>query len=283
MKRCFIFRKEDYIRLIIWIIIAIIITVLIYFPIFWLISVATRTNIEVLRYPPKLIQSRITFEAFKIILSQTDVYLSFFNTVYIASGTTLFCLLIASFGAYGMSRYSFRGKDMMQFYMLLTQMLPTVLLAIPYFSIFNKLSLYDTKAGLILAYTSFSLPFCTLTLLGFFNSIPRSLDEAAKIDGCGELNAFFRIIFPVARAGLVSTGLFAFITAWNEYLMAQVLSASNRSKMLVVVIGSKIGQYDISWNQLAAITVLASAPLILFYALNQRAFSKGITAGAIKM
>jgi ABC-type glycerol-3-phosphate transport system permease component len=157
------------------------------------------------------------------------------------------------------------------------------LITLPFFAVYSRVGLYDTKLGLIIAYASFTIPFCTLTLLGYIGGIPRSLDEAAWIDGCSPLGAFLRIVFPMSRAGIVATAVFAFVNAWNEYLMAVVLTSSTKARMLVVHIGSKIGQYDIAWNELMAITVIASLPLVIIYGFVQKAFVRGITAGAVKM
>lgn len=267
----------------IWLIVALILLGIIFFPILWMILCATRPNEDLFLFPVPFIQEHFTLNAFRIIFTQKDVYLSLYNTVLVSLASTLFCLGIAAPGAFGMSRYRFKGRRFLQFYILLTQMLPVILIAIPFFKIFMQLGLYDTKFGLILAYTSFSLPFCTLTLLGFYSGIPRSLDEAAQIDGCTHLESFWKIILPISKTGLVSTGIFSFVTAWNEYLMALILTNSNRSQMLVVVIGKKIGQYDIAWNELMAITAVASLPLIFMYAFMQKSFMRGMTAGSVKM
>ncbi|MDC7234952.1 MAG: carbohydrate ABC transporter permease [Spirochaetales bacterium] len=266
-----------------WATAAFVLTVLVFFPVLWMILCATRPNQDLFVFPVPIIQKTFTLDAFRVIFSQADVPRSLFNTVFVSLSATLFCLIIAAFGAFGMSRYRFKGRRVLQFYILMTQMLPVILIAIPFFKVFMQLGLYDTKAGLILAYTSFSLPFCSLTLLGFFGGIPRSLDEAAQIDGCTHLGSFIKIIMPISKTGLVSTGIFAFVTAWNEYLMALILTNSNRSQMLVVVIGKKIGQYDIAWNELMAITALASLPLIIMYAFMQKSFMRGLTAGSVKM
>lgn len=258
-------------------------TAVIFFPILWMILCATRPNQDLFAFPVSIIQEHFTLEAFRIILTQKDVYLSLYNTVFVSSAATLFCLSIAAPGAFGMSRYQFKGRRFLQFYILMTQMLPVILMAIPFFKIFIQTGLYDTKWGLILAYSSFSLPFCTLTLLGFYKGIPRSLDEAAQIDGCTHFGSFRRVILPLSKTGLISTGIFSFVTAWNEYLMALTLTNSNRSQMLVVVMGKKIGQYDIAWNELMAIAAIASIPLIVMYFFMQKSFMHGLIAGSIKM
>ena len=270
-------------RDLLWLGFAVVFLVFVFFPILWMVLCSLRPNIEVFAFPPRLIASRTTLDAYKAIFSDRSFVRSLTNAVMVCSLTTLFCLAMSTLAAYGFTRYEFRGKRLLQQYLLTTQMIPIILLALPFFVVLTRVRLYDTRLGLILAYTSFTLPFCSLTMIGFFRSIPEELDESALIDGCSRLGAFLRIIMPLTLPGLVATGIFAFIYSWNEYLMAVVLTSSGRTRMLTVFIGSKIGQYNVIWNELMAITVAASAPLVVIYTLLQRFFRRGITSGALKM
>ena len=266
-----------------WISLTVVVLLLTFFPIYWMVLGSVRANTQLFQFPPALFAKKLTAVAYATILHEGDFLASLANTVVVAASTTVLSIIIAALGSYGLSRYRFRGKRLIQYYILVTQMLPEVLLTLPFFVMYSKIGLYDTKLGLIIAYTSFTLPFCTMALRGFISSIPRSLDEAGRIDGCSALQVFLLIVLPSARAGIVATGVFALVNAWNEYLMAIVLTDTVRAKMLVVLIGSKIGQYDIKWNELMAITVIASAPLVILYSVIQRSFMKGITSGAVKM
>lgn len=268
---------------ILWIVTAIVLLLVLFFPIYWMIISSLRPNIEIFQFPPTLVPKKLTTEAYRILFAEPRVIRSLLNTILVSAGTTLLSLSIATLGAFGISRFSFFGKKPLQMYILTTQMLPVILLSIPFFTIFTKLGLYDTRIGLVIAYTSFTIPFCALTMVGFYNSIPISLEESALIDGCTRFGAFLRIVFPLSRPGFVATGFFAFVTAWNEYLLPVVLTSSEKSQMLVVEIGYKIGQYDIKWNELMALSVVSSIPLIIIYAFLQRAFVRGMTAGAVKM
>lgn len=267
----------------VWAITVAALLVVVFLPIYWMIVGSLRPNTELFQFPPSVWPQTFTSAAFSSILRDRGFVHSLYNTVIVAGSTTILALAIATSGAYGMSRYRFRGRQALQYYILATQMLPVVLLTLPFFVAYSSLGLYNTRLGLVIAYTSFTVPFCALTMLGFINSIPRSLDEAAWIDGAGRTRTFVVVVLPLAKAGLVGTGVFAFVNAWNEYLMAVVLSSSNRSRMLVVWIGNKIGQYDIAWNELLAATVVASIPLIVLYGVVQKSFVRGITAGAVKM
>ncbi len=257
--------------------------IVVFLPIYWMIVGSLRPNTELFRFPPPLWPQDFTFEAYGSILADFGFVRSLTNTVLVAGLTTASALAIATSGAYGMSRYRFRGRKALQYYILATQMLPVVLLTLPFFVAYSGLGLYNTRIGLVIAYVSFTVPFCALTMLGFINGIPRSMDEAAWIDGAGPFRTFVVVIVPLSKAGIVGTGVFAFVNAWNEYLMAVVLTSSDRARMLVVWIGNKIGQYDIQWNELLAATVVASIPLIVLYGIVQKSFVRGVTAGAVKM
>jgi multiple sugar transport system permease protein len=267
----------------VWLVVAVLFLIFVFFPILWMVLCSLRPNVEVFAFPPKLIASKTTLEAYRAIFKDRNFLRSLLNAFLVCSLTTLFCLAMSTLAAYGFTRYEFRGKRILQQYLLTTQMIPIILLALPFFVVLTRAGLYDTRLGLILAYTSFTLPFCSLTMIGFFRSIPEELDESALIDGCSRLGAFFRVIMPLTLPGLAATGIFAFIYSWNEYLMAVVLTSSGNTRMLTVFIGSKIGQYNIIWNELMSITVAASAPLVVIYALLQRFFRRGITSGALKM
>jgi ABC-type glycerol-3-phosphate transport system permease component len=266
-----------------WFVLVVLLLVVVFLPIYWMVVGSIRPNTELFQFPPSVWPREFTLVAFSSILADPGFVQSLVNTVIVAGSTTLLALAIATTGAYGMSRYRFRGRRALQYYILATQMLPVVLLTLPFFVAYSRLDLYNTRLGLVFAYVSFTVPFCALTMLGFINSIPRSMDEAAWIDGAGRFRTFVVVILPLSKAGIVGTGVFAFVNAWNEYLMAVVLTSSNRSRMLVVWIGNKIGQYDIAWNELLAATVVASIPLIIVYGVVQKSFVRGITAGAVKM
>ena len=266
-----------------WLIVNLAIFVVMFFPIFWMITVSLRTNQEVFRFPPTMFPETLHFGPYISVLQDSTLLIGIRNSIVVSLSTTFFSLMIALFASYGMSRYTFPGKKLLMFYILATQMIPIILITLPFYQFFLKIGLFDTLWGLMIANISLSLPFCTLSLIGFMNSVPQSIDEAARIDGCSLLGAVLRIIIPVAKPGLVATGIFSFITAWNEYLFAGVLTISKSTRMLVVYIASKIGEYDINWVELMAITVIASLPLIFIYLIMQKSFMRGMTSGAIKM
>jgi ABC-type glycerol-3-phosphate transport system permease component len=165
---------------------------------------------------------------------------------------------------------------------LLSQLFPGVLLVIPYFMMASAWGLYNTYAGLILAYVSFALPFCVWMLKGFFDSIPRELDEAALVDGCSRFRAFLRVVLPGAAPGIGATALFAFFLAWTEFLFALCLTSSQSMFPVTVGIASNIGQYRILWNELMASALLSSLPAIVVFFALERHLVAGLTSGAVK-
>ncbi len=266
-----------------WFIGTALIFIIMFFPIFWMISVSLRTNQEVFMFPPKMLPAAPQIGPYLAVLKDPVLLIGIRNSFVVSLTTTFFSLTIALLASYGISRYQFPGKKTLMFYILATQMIPIILITLPLYQFFLTLGLFDTIWGLMIAYISLSLPFCTLSLIGFMNSVPKSIDEAARIDGCSVFGAVVRIIVPIAKPGLVATGIFSFITAWNEYLFAGVLTISKQTRMLVVYIAGKVGEYDINWVELMAVTVIASMPLVLMYLFMQKSFMRGMTSGAIKM
>ena len=267
----------------IWLASCIVVIMIILLPVFWMCSVAIRGSREIFTIPPHWIPEKITLVAFKKILNDPGFVRAFINSVFVSLSVTLISVFLSGIAGYGFSRFKFRGKNTFIVYMLSTQMIPPVLLVIPYYLILRKTGLYDTYAGLIMTYLTFTLPFCALILRGFFANIPMELDEAALIDGCSRVGAFFRIILPVSLPGVIAAALFTFLTAWNQFLFALVFTSSANRRMLTVVIGAKLGQYNIFWNDLMAINVIVCFPLIIGFFLLQKYFVRGLTAGAVKI
>jgi multiple sugar transport system permease protein len=260
----------------------IVLTSIILLPIGWMVSISARDNMDVFKMPLQLIPQNSNLDAFRAVLGNPDMVRLFINSYVIAISVTFLCILFAALAAYGFSRFNFKGKRMMLIYILVTQMFPMVLLSIPYFLIITRYGMYDTYAALIFAYTSFALPFSIIMLRDFISTIPKELDEAAKIDGCGPLKTFFYIIIPPSLPGLIATGVYTFILAWNEFLFAVILTNSVKAKPLTIGIGSLVGEYSTQWNQLMALSILASAPLILVFLFLQKYFLQGLTAGSVK-
>jgi ABC-type glycerol-3-phosphate transport system permease component len=166
--------------------------------------------------------------------------------------------------------------------MVATQMVPGILLLITYFKVVSWVELYNTRTALVIAYTSFVLPFATWILKGYFDTIPTELDEAAMIDGCSPLQTFGRVVLPVGLPGITATSIYAFLLAWNEFMFAYVLTDSSEKYTISVGIAHLFGEYSVAWNELMAAGMVAAVPPIVLYMFTSRFLVSGLTAGALK-
>ncbi len=211
----------------------------------------------------------------------------FVNSVVVAGIATVCSVTIAVFAAYAVSRYSFRGKRVFTVTVLSTQMFPGILFLLPLFLIYvnignaTGIALFGSRGGLILTYLTFSLPFSVWMLIGYFDAVPRDLDEAAKVDGCGPLGALFRVIVPAAVPGIVAVAVYAFMTAWGEVLFASVMT-NDTTRTLAVGLQGYATQNDVYWNQVMAASLVVSVPVVAGFLLLQRYLVTGLTAGAVK-
>jgi ABC-type glycerol-3-phosphate transport system permease component len=204
------------------------------------------------------------------------------NSVVIATCTTLLAVFVGSLAAYALSRFALRGKPIFMTAALLPQFFPYVLILIPFYVLMTNLGLVDTHVGLILTHTSITLPFGLWMLTGYFNAIPRELDQAASIDGCSRLGVLFRIIYPIAAPGLVVAGFFAFVVSWGDYLFVSILSQSQGTQTLPIALQTFMSSLEVKWGMITAGTVVAIVPTIVFFSIVQRRLVAGLTAGAVK-
>ncbi|MEU8619078.1 carbohydrate ABC transporter permease [Streptomyces sp. NPDC048623] len=211
----------------------------------------------------------------------------FMNSLAVASAATALSVAVAVFAAYAISRYDFHGKRVFAVTVLSTQMFPGILFLLPLFLIYvnignaTGIALFGSREGLILTYLTFSLPFSIWMLTGYFDSIPRELDEAAEVDGCGPVGALFRVIVPAAIPGIVAVAVYAFMTAWGEVLFASVMT-NDTTRTLAVGLQGYATQNDVYWNQVMAASLVVSVPVVAGFLLLQRYLVAGLTAGAVK-
>jgi arabinogalactan oligomer/maltooligosaccharide transport system permease protein len=204
------------------------------------------------------------------------------NSLAVSAATTLVGLAIATTAAYALSRFRFPGQKAALGAMAVTQIFPSVAMSVPLYFILDKLHLNDSRMGLVIVYSSTSVPFCIFSLRGYFDTIPRDLDEAARVDGATRWQAFTRVVLPIARPGLAVTALFAFMSAWNEFILAATFLSSERSFTLPVALQRFVGEFDTAWGAFAAGSIVVSIPVVaLFYAL-QRHLVGGLAAGSVK-
>ncbi|MET9497989.1 carbohydrate ABC transporter permease [Streptomyces sp. NPDC006552] len=233
------------------------------------------------------IPSGLTIRPYIDIWSTVPLARYFTNSVIVAGAATACSVVIAVFAAYAVSRYRFRGKRVFTVTVLSTQMLPGILFLLPLFLIYvnignaTGIALFGSRGGLILTYMTFTLPFSIWMLIGYFESVPRDLDEAALVDGCGPLGALFRIIVPAAIPGIVAVAVYSFMTAWGEVLFASVMT-NETTRTLSVGLGAYANLNDVYWNQIMAASLVVSVPVVAGFLLLQRYLVTGLTAGAVK-
>jgi multiple sugar transport system permease protein len=252
------------------------------FPFYWMVNTSLKPTAEVFQSPPAFYPSHWTFAGYVNIWATRLMGRYFLNSTVVSLGSTLLAMMLSALAAYGFSRFRLRWEQPLILLLLLTQMLPGTLLIIPYFQLMAKLHLINSYLSLILAYVSFALPFSTWMLMGFFRSIPLELDEAAMVDGCGRVGAFWRVILPLSLPGLVAVAIFTFLLAWNAYVFALVLTTDPKMFPLPVGIANMLGEYQVVWSEMMAAAVLATLPVFVLYGFLERYLVQGITAGAVK-
>ncbi|WP_062119402.1 carbohydrate ABC transporter permease [Aureimonas sp. AU40] len=215
------------------------------------------------------------------LMGQTSFLGNMGHSFIVALGTVVLGLLVSVTAAYAFSRFRFPGRKALMLQFLLVNMFPVVLLILPLFVMMRRLGILDTHLGLIIANATTAIPFAVWMLTSYVGAIPKSLDEAAMIDGCSRLTAMRRVVLPLALPGIISTGIYIFITAWNEYLYALTLGGRN-VRTVTVAIQTLIGEYQIEWGLLAAGGVVGALPVTILFLLVQRRLVGGLTQGAVK-
>lgn len=251
-------------------------------PILWLISSSLKANQNIFAVPPKLVDESFSFGAYMAVLMDSEKVRFFINSYGIAAIVVALTLLIALLASYSFSRFSFPGKKILNTIIISVQAVPPITLLIPYLVLVVQLRLYDTYAALVLTYVVFTLPYAILMLTGYLNTLPKELDEAVLIDGGSRFMALWRVLVPSCLPGLVSVGLYTFIQCWNEYLYALTLTKMNATRTVPIGIASLMGQYAFEWNQIMAMSILGSLPVIVIALFFQKYFISGMTAGAVK-
>ncbi len=252
------------------------------FPIFWMVSVSLRSNSEIFTTPVQFLPPEVTFEAYLKVFTSSKIMAYFLNSYIIGIAVTLITIGIGIMAGYGLSRYEFKGKRIFNIFTIATQTIPAVTLLIPFFILMVAFNLYDTRWGLIVAYTSFALPYAIIMMLGYFNGISIELDEAARIDGAGDFTIMWKIITPMVIPGIISTMIYIFILSWNEYVFVTQLIKTDALRTVPVGLALLKGETLYEWNTMMAMSIIGSIPVLVFYLFGQRKFISGATAGAIK-
>ena len=252
------------------------------FPLFWLVKIAVTPTDLLFGEGIRLWPSSTTFANFSFVLGATDFPWYFLNSVVVSLGTAVAVTVVASLSGYAISRFTFRAKNAVSFFLLLTQIFPLVMLIAPIYRLMTPLGMIDSLSGLILVYTAYNAPFATFLMQSFFDGIPKDLEEAAMIDGCTRFQALRRVIVPLTLPGMGATLGFVFTAAWSELLFALMLISSEEKMTFPVGLLTFVSKFSVDWGQMTAAAVLALIPACAFFAMIQRYLVQGLTAGAVK-
>ena len=253
------------------------------FPLVWTIVTSLKPQTELFRIPPSLLPGEITFEHYRKLLFETKFLSYFANSVIVSLATTVVVIAVALLGAHSLVRFSYPGRERLAQLVLFTYLLPSVVLIIPLYLLLVEARVANTLFSLAIAYTTFALPFALWLLRSFMAGIPQDLEAAAMVDGASRMGAFFDVILPQALPGIISTAVFTFILAWNEYLFALVLVNTDTARTLTTgVITMLVTSFHIEWSLLMAASVMMSVPVIVVFAFLQKHLTRGFGAGAVK-
>ncbi|MFC4301905.1 carbohydrate ABC transporter permease [Cohnella boryungensis] len=251
-------------------------------PILWAVSTSLKTEATIVQYPPQWIPWEITFDNYANVLFHSNFPQYFGNSILVAAISIAASLFISAHAAYAASRFQFRGKKLILFLILMTSMIPGIAILIPLYLTSVKVGLYDTFAGMILIYTAWRTPMLIWVLKGFFDSVPKEIEEAAKVDGCSPLRTFYQLILPVSQPGLAAGALLSAIYVWNDFLVAFSFTTRDELRLLSVGLYNYITQYGINWGQLMAAVVISVVPVVVLFISLQSKFVDGLSAGAVK-
>jgi multiple sugar transport system permease protein len=251
-------------------------------PILWTLLTSLKYEADIVTREMVYWPSRITFEHYVKLWNQSSYPVLVLNSLVVTGTTVAICLFAGTIASYAFSRFQFRGRMPLMMGYLLVRMFPAVLMVIPLFIVMRQVGLLDSRLGLAITYTSFLLPLFVWMMKGFFDAAPKELESAARIDGSTRLGAMVRIVMPIARNGVLATCIFVGIAAWNEFLFALMLTTSQGSRTWPVGLQLMVGEFQLPWGMLAAGGMISILPVILLFAIVQRAMVAGVAAGAVK-
>jgi multiple sugar transport system permease protein len=258
-------------------------TALMIFPLYWVIVSSLKNTVELFHTPPTLFPLHVDWTPYIANFVQNQDILRYMgNSLQIALGTMILSLVLAAPIAYALARLPIRGKNVFLLSLLVVQMFPSIMLAVPLFVMFSRIGLTNSLLAVVLAVTTRTLPFAALILRPFFLVLPRELEDAAAIDGCTLWGAFYRIILPLSRPGLLTVAALTFLMGWSDFLFPLTLINDDAKRPLTLGLYKFISEYGSRWNDLMAVATVAALPIILVFMFGQRYITTGLVAGAVK-
>jgi multiple sugar transport system permease protein len=253
-------------------------------PVYWMLTISLKSEVDQFAVPPRWLIFRPTLAHYREAFFARSFGQYLVTSAVVSVLSTICAMLIGTLAAYGLSGFRLprRLDTRLSLWILSTRMFPPIVTAVPLFMMMRDVRLLDTRASLVIVYTAFNLPFVVWMMRGFFNEIPRDLEEAARVDGDSRLGALVRVILPLVAPGLAATTVFCLIISWNEFLFALVLSQTDASMTLPVGIAGRVTQYEIKWGVMSAAGVVAMMPILVFAMAVQRYLVRGLSLGAVK-
>lgn len=251
-------------------------------PLGWIVSTSLKPSVEIFSNPPRWIPINPTISNYTDVLLNSHIPRAFLNSLLIGLLSTFLALLLGGAAGYAFAKYKFRGSKFFSLFMLISQMLPLTVLMIPLFYMQNNIGLIDTKLGLAIAHLVISMPLVTWMCKGYFSGIPKEIEEAATIDGCSTVQLFAKVILPIIRPALAAAGIYAFISSWNEFPLATVLTRSMDSRTVPIALNEFSSFFRVNWGNTMAASAIITIPVIISFMLVQKQFVSGLTSGAVK-
>ncbi|WP_312640986.1 carbohydrate ABC transporter permease [Hydrogenoanaerobacterium sp.] len=251
-------------------------------PLGWIISTSLKPSVEIFSKPPYWIPKQIVLESYVDVLFNSGIPRAFLNSFLVGIGSAFMALLLGGSAGYAFARFKFRGKSFFSMFMLLSQMLPLTVLMIPLFYMENALNLVDTKLGLAIAHLVISMPLVTWMAKGYFKGIPKEIEEAAVVDGCGTIQSLWYVVVPLLRPAIAATGIYAFISSWNEFALANVLTRSEVSRTVPIALNEFSSFFKVDWGDTMAAAAIITLPIIILFLSVQKQFVEGLASGAVK-
>jgi len=252
-----------------------------FFPVYWALITSFKTPLDLMSSRPIFFPQKMTLSSYEDVFLRSKFPYYLRSSIIIASMVTIITLILATGAAYSLSRLNFRGKRLFSNLILLVYLFPGILLVVPIFKMMTTIGLYDLLPSVILVHVTITLPFCIWTLSTFFDQIPPSLEDAARVDGASKLSVLYKLYLPLIRPGLVTSAIFSFVASWNEYIFPLILLATPEKKTIPVGIAGWAASYTIDWGQITAAVICSIIPVAILIQFIGRYFVAGLS-GAIK-
>jgi len=263
---------------------SILILIVLLFPIYWILVTSLKTEKEIFQIPPTFIPKVLNLKSYaaQVDVGDFNMFRSFANSFFVSVCAMVIAVVLAVPASYSIARYRYRGRKIFLLAFLVTQMLPVSVLLTPMFIMFRNMHLYNTQWSAILADATIGIPFSVLILKNYFASIPKELEEAAYLDGCNHFTAFFKVLVPVAKPGVIVCAIFSFLYAWGDLAYGMTFILDQEKRPITAGIFNFMGQYGTKWSYLTAFAIVTILPVALIFIFMQKYIISGMTSGAVK-